>query len=63
MVSYDLCLLPALFRYVIINIRYLERHVQLADWYAPWKFVLVPRQSYFTTSSLPPVRPSWRQAS
>jgi hypothetical protein len=29
---YDLCLLPALFRYVITNISYLESHVQLAFW-------------------------------
>jgi hypothetical protein len=30
-ILYDLCLLPTQFRYVIINIRYLESHVQLVD--------------------------------
>jgi hypothetical protein len=37
MILYDLCLLPAQFHYVIINTRYLESHVQLADRCAPWK--------------------------
>jgi hypothetical protein len=38
MILYDPCLLPARFRYVIIRIRYLARHVHFADWCAPWKF-------------------------
>jgi hypothetical protein len=38
MILYDVCLLPAQFHYVIINILYLESQVQLADWCAPWKF-------------------------
>jgi hypothetical protein len=38
LILYDLCLLPAKFRYVIINILYLESYVQLMDWCAPWKF-------------------------
>jgi hypothetical protein len=38
MILYDLCLLPAQFRYVIINIRYLENHVQLVDLCASSKF-------------------------
>jgi hypothetical protein len=37
MILYDLCLLPAHFRYVIINIRHLESHVQLADRCALYK--------------------------
>jgi hypothetical protein len=38
MILYDLCLLPAQCLYVIINIRYLESHVQHADRCALWKF-------------------------
>jgi hypothetical protein len=34
MILYDLCLLPAQFRYLIMNIRYWESHVQLADQFA-----------------------------
>jgi hypothetical protein len=37
-ILYNLCLLPAQFCYVIINIRYLEGHVQLMDRCALWKF-------------------------
>jgi hypothetical protein len=35
---YDLFLLPAQFRYAIINTRYFENHVQLADRYEICKF-------------------------
>jgi hypothetical protein len=38
MILYDLCLLPAQYHYVIINIRFLEGHVQLADRCALRKF-------------------------
>jgi hypothetical protein len=38
MILYDLCLLPAQFHYVTVNIRYLKSHVQLTDQCAPWKF-------------------------
>jgi hypothetical protein len=37
-ILYDHCLLHAQFCYVIINIQYLESHVQLADQCALWKF-------------------------
>jgi hypothetical protein len=37
-ILYDLCSLLSQFSYVIINIRYLESHVQLADRCAPRKF-------------------------
>jgi hypothetical protein len=35
MILHELCLLPAQFRYVFINIRYLESHLLLVDRYAP----------------------------
>jgi hypothetical protein len=38
MILYDFCLLLAQFRYVILNILYMENHVQLADGCTPWKF-------------------------
>jgi hypothetical protein len=38
MILYDFCLFPAQFCYVILNIWYLESHVNLTDWCAPWKF-------------------------
>jgi hypothetical protein len=38
MIVCDRYLLPAEFRYVIINIRYLESHVQFTDRCASWKF-------------------------
>jgi hypothetical protein len=38
MILYYFCLLPVQFLYVIINIQYLESHVQLVDLCAPWKF-------------------------
>jgi hypothetical protein len=38
MILYDLCSLPAQFPPVILNIRYMENHVQLAKRCAPWKF-------------------------
>jgi hypothetical protein len=38
MILYDFCFLPAKFRFLIINVRYLESHVQLADRCASWKF-------------------------
>jgi hypothetical protein len=37
-ILYDLCVLPAQFLYVIINIRYFESHVQLADPCATFNF-------------------------
>jgi hypothetical protein len=37
MILYDLCLLAARFRYVIINTRYVESLMQFADRCTPWK--------------------------
>jgi hypothetical protein len=39
MILYDLYLLPAQFRYLIVNIRYLESHVHLVDRCALWKLI------------------------
>jgi hypothetical protein len=38
MIVYDLSLLPAQSRDVIINLEYLESHVQIEDRCEPWKF-------------------------
>jgi hypothetical protein len=43
MILYDLCLLPAQFRCLIINIQYLRSHVQLADWCASVNLPVVRR--------------------
>jgi hypothetical protein len=37
MIVYDLCMLPARFRYIIAYIWKVESHVQIADQCAPWK--------------------------
>jgi hypothetical protein len=37
MILNDLCLLPALFLYIVIYVRNLESHMQIADRCAPWK--------------------------
>jgi hypothetical protein len=34
----DVCLLPACFCYVIVNVRNLESHMQISDWRAPQEF-------------------------
>jgi hypothetical protein len=51
MISYDFCLLPAKFCYIVIYVRNFERHMQIAYRCAPWKiangaenFVLEPLQ-------------------
>jgi hypothetical protein len=36
-ILYDFCLLPAQLYYIIIYIRKVERRVQIADRYIPWK--------------------------
>jgi hypothetical protein len=35
MILYDFCLLPALFSYVIVNVRNLESRMHIADWCVP----------------------------
>jgi hypothetical protein len=37
MILYDFCLLPALFCYVIVNVRNLESHMNITDRRAPRK--------------------------
>jgi hypothetical protein len=37
MILYLLCLLPVQFCYIIVYIRKIESHVQIADGCAPWK--------------------------
>jgi hypothetical protein len=37
MILYDFCLLPAQFYYMIVYVRKVESHVQIADRCAPWK--------------------------
>jgi hypothetical protein len=38
MILDDFCLLLAWFCYVIVNVRNLESHMQIADWLAPREF-------------------------
>jgi hypothetical protein len=37
MILDDICLLPAWFCYVIINVQNLENLVHIVNWYVPWK--------------------------
>jgi hypothetical protein len=37
MILYDFCMMPAWFCYIIVNLRNLESHMQIADRYAPRK--------------------------
>jgi hypothetical protein len=43
----DVCLLPAWFCYVIINIRYMKSNMHIANWCAPRKKFPMVRRTLF----------------
>jgi hypothetical protein len=53
MIFYDLCLLPAQFRYIIVYIRKVESRVQIADWCAPWKISSAAENLVLQTPQFP----------